>query len=147
MTSPCSRRRALRMFASLALVPAATLLPQMARAHGADASAASSLSLAFPVAVLSVAPVAILGSGVALTVIAIEATASGTVWLLRRASDGATASLRFSGQAAASTAIAAGTVLSVRVVAAGWLLSAAGEVICLIPNALGESLLYNERLR
>jgi hypothetical protein len=44
-------------------------------------------------------------------------------------------------------AIAAGTVLSVTVVAAGWLLSAAGEVICLIPNALGESLLYNERLR
>jgi hypothetical protein len=41
----------------------------------------------------------------------------------------------------------AGTVLSVTVVAAGWLLSAAGEVICLIPNALGESLLYNERLR
>jgi hypothetical protein len=69
------------------------------------------------------------------------------VWLLRRASDGATASLRFSGQAATSTAIAAGTVLSVTVVTGGWLLSAAGEVICLIPNALGESLLYNERLR
>ncbi len=147
MTSPCSRRHALRIFAGLALAPAASLLPQTTRAHGADASAASSLSLAFPVAVLSVAPVAILGSGVALTVIAIEATASGTVWLLRRASDGATASLRFSGQAAASTAIAAGTVLSVTVVAAGWLLSAAGEVICLIPNALGESLLHNERLR
>ena len=142
-----SRRRALRMFAGLALAPAATLLPQIVSAHGVDASAASSLSLAFPVAVLSVAPVSILGSGVALTVIAVEATASGTVWLLRRASDGATASLRFSGQAAASTAIAAGAVLSVTVVAAGWLLSAAGEVICLIPNALGESLLYNERLR
>ena len=26
-------------------------------------------------------------------------------------------------------------------------LLAAGEVICLIPNALGESLLYNERIR
>ena len=147
MNFPSSRRRALRMFAGLALAPAATLLPQIVRAHGVDASAASSLSLAFPVAVLSVAPVAILGSGVALTVIAVEATASGTVWLLRRAADGATASLRFSGQAAASTAIAAGAVLSVTVVAAGWLLSAAGEVICLIPNALGESLLYNERLR
>ena len=147
MNFPSSRRRALRMFAGLAIAPAATLLPQIVSAHGVDASAASSLSLAFPVAVLSVAPVSILGSGVALTVIAVEATASGTVWLLRRASDGATASLRFSGQAAASTAIAAGTVLSVTVVAAGWLLSAAGEVICLIPNALGESLLYNERLR
>ena len=148
MTCLPSRRRALRMFAGLALAPTLAILPHTARAHGgADASAASSLSLAFPVAVLSVAPVAILGSGVALTVSAVEATASGTVWLLRRASDGATASLRFSGQAAASTAIAAGTVLSVTVVTAGWLLSAAGEVICLIPNALGESLLYNERLR
>lgn len=97
-----SRRKALHALFALALAPAATLLPQMARAHGAGASAASSLSLAFPVAVLSVAPVAILGSGVALTVIAIEATAGGTAWLLRRASDGATASLRFSGQAAPS---------------------------------------------
>ena len=143
-----SRRRVLHALASLALAPAAALLPATARAHGGvDASAASSLSLAFPVAVLSVAPVAILGAGVALTVIAVEAAASGTVWLLRRASDGATASLRFSGNVVTSAAIAAGTVLSVTVVAAGWLLSAAGEVICLVPNALGESLLYNERLR
>lgn len=147
MTCLPSRRRTLKLFAGLALVPATSLLPQTVRAHGADPSAASSLSLAFPVAVLSVAPVAILSAGVTLTVIAVEATANGTVWLLRRATDGATASLRFSGQAAASTAIAAGTVLSVTVVAAGWLLSAAGEVVCLIPNALGESLLYNERLR
>ena len=147
MTIATSRRRTLRALACLAFAPAAVLLPAAARAHGADASAASSLSLAFPVAVLSVAPVAILGSGVALTVVAVEATAGGTVWLLHRASDGATASLRFSGQVAASTAIAAGTVIFVTVVAAGWLLSAAGEVICLIPNALGESLLYNERLR
>ncbi len=148
MTINVSRRRALRTLASLALAPAAVLLPTAARAHGAaDSSTASSLSLAFPVAVLSVAPVVILGASVVLTVIAVETAASGTVWLLRRASDGATASLRFSGQAAASAAITAGTVLSVTVVAAGWLLSAAGEVICLIPNALGESLLYNERLR
>ena len=142
-----SRRRALRRCAGLARAAGATVLPQRVSAQGVEARAAWSLSLAFPVAVLSVAPVSILGSGVALTVIAVEATASGTVWLLRRASDGASASLRFSGQAAASTAIAAGAVLSVTVVAAGWLLSAAGEVICLIPNALGESLLYNERLR
>ena len=147
MTHIPSRRRAMQMLAGLALAPAAALLPDAAHAHGVDASAASSLSLAFPVAVLSVAPIAILGAGVALTVIAVEATASGTVWLLRRASDGATASLRFSGNAVASAAIAAGPVLSVTVVAAGWLLSAAGEVICLVPNALGESLLYNERLR
>lgn len=144
-----SRRRALQTLAGLAIVPAGTLLPTTARAHGdaAAASTASSLSLAFPVAVLSVAPIALLGAGVALTVIAVDVAASGTVWLLRRASDGATASLRFSGNVATSAALAAGTVLSVTVVAAGWLLSAAGEVICLVPNALGESLIYNERLR
>lgn len=149
MTDLASRRRALRMFAGLPLVASAAMLPTFARAHGdvAAASTASSLSLAFPVAVLSVAPVAILGAGVVLTVVAVDAAANGTVWLLRRASDGVTASLRFSGNLASSAAIAAGTVLSVTVVAAGWLLSAAGEVICLIPNALGESLLYNERLR
>lgn len=144
MTTLSSRRRALQQFAALALLPAATIAP--AAAHG-ELSAASSLSLAFPVAVLSVAPAVILGAGVVLTVVAVEAAASGTVWLVRRASDGVTASLHISGKIAASTVIGIGTALSVTVVAAGWLLSAAGEVICLIPNALGESLLYNERLR
>jgi len=89
----------------------------------------------------------ILSAGAALTVVAVESSARGAVWLLRRASDGATASLRFTGEVAAASLVAAGTVVSVTVVTAGWLLSMAGEVICLVPNALGESLLYNERIR
>ena len=48
---------------------------------------------------------------------------------------------------AAASLVVAGTAISVTVIAAGWLLSVAGEVICLVPNALGESLLYNERIR
>ena len=113
MTHANSRRRALHALAGLTLAPAAALFAAPARAHGdaAGASAASSLSLSLPVAVLSAAPVMILSAGAMLTVVAVEAVAGGTVWLLRRAADGATASLRFSGQAAASTAIAAGTVL------------------------------------
>jgi len=149
MTYDNSRRRALRTLVSLSLVPAAALLASPSRAHGgaADASAASSLLLSLPVAVLSVAPVTILSAGAMLTVVAVEASATGTVWLLRRVSDGATASLRFSGEVATATLVVAGTAISVTAIAAGWLLSAAGEVLCLVPNALGESLLYNERIR
>ncbi len=148
MTHDNSRRHALRALVGLALAPAA-LLTTPSRAHGdaSDASTASSLSLSLPVAVLSAAPVMILSAGAVLTVVAVEASATGTVWLLRRASDGATASLRFTGQVAAASLAGAGTAISVTVIAAGWLLSVAGEVICLVPNALGESLLYNERIR
>lgn len=147
MTHIPSRRRALRALASLGFT-ATLALPFSCRAHGgAEASTASSLSLSLPVAVLSIAPVMILAAGATLSVVAVEASATGTVWVLRRASDGATASLRFSGEAAAASMVAAGTLVSVTVVAAGWLLSVAGEVLCLVPNALGESLLYNERIR
>ena len=58
MTHATSRRRALRALFGLALVPATALLAAPARSHGdAGASAASSLSLSLPVAVLSAAPV------------------------------------------------------------------------------------------
>lgn len=150
MKHSISRRGALRKLPSLILASCSLLLPTVGRAHrnnAGAASTASSLALSLPVAALSVAPVMILGAGVALTVIAVEVTASGTVWLLERASDGVTASLRFAGEVATASAVAAGTMISVTVVAAGWLLSVAGEVLCLIPNALGESLLYNERVR
>jgi hypothetical protein len=142
-----SRRRALRALVSAALIPAVVLMATPSSAHGGEASTASSMMLSMPVAVLSVAPVMILSAGAMLTVVAVEASATGTVWVLRRASDGATASLRFSGEAVGASAVVAGTAVSVTVVGAGWLLSVAGEVLCLVPNALGESLIYNERLR
>ncbi|MCK6404803.1 MAG: hypothetical protein L6Q60_02175 [Rhodocyclaceae bacterium] len=134
---------------SLAAVPLALTVAGKAAAHtGApEASAASSLSLSLPVAVLVAAPVAFLFAGAVLTVTAIEASAHGAVWIVRRSSDGVTASLAVSGELAASVAVGVGTAISVTAVAAGWLLSAAGEVLCIVPNALGESLLYNERVR
>ena len=39
-----------------------------------------------------------------------------------------------------------GTAVAVSVIGAGVLLSAAGEVLCFIPNELGRALLHNERL-
>lgn len=141
-----SRRRACF---SLAAVPLALAAAGKASAHSGapEASAASSLSLSLPVAVLVAAPVAFLFAGAVLTVTAIEASTVGAVWIVRRASDGVGASLRVSGELAASAAIGVGTAISVTVVAAGWLLSVAGEVLCIVPNALGEALLYNERVR
>lgn len=147
--SAFARRRACFSLAALPLAVASTGLAGKAAAHtGApELSAASSLSLSLPVAVLVAAPAAFLFAGAVLTVTAIEASAQGAVWIVRRASDGVAASLRVSGELAASAAVGIGTAISVTAVAAGWLLSVAGEVLCIVPNALGEALLYNERVR
>ena len=110
-------------------------------AHHPTASDASALSL-LPVAVSVAAPVAVLSAGAALTVVAVEASATGTVWVLERASDGARASVHLSGHALAGV----GTVLVSTALATGWILSAAGEAIAFIPNELGAALLYNERI-
>ena len=53
-----SRRRALRAMVAMSLIPVVALMATPSRAHGGEASAASSLLLSMPVAVLSVAPVA-----------------------------------------------------------------------------------------
>lgn len=123
----------------LAAALAAALQAAPARAHGAsDASVLSAL----PVAVSVAAPVALLSAGAVLTVVAVEASAAGTVWVLERASDGARASIRLSGAAVA----AVGSAVVVTAVSTGWLLSAAGQAICFVPNALGAALLYHERV-
>ncbi len=112
-----------------------------ARAHSTTASEASALSL-LPVAVSVAAPVALFSAGAALTVVAVEASAQGTVWVLERASDGARASVNFSGKATA----ALGTAIAVTAIGSGYVLSAAGEAIAFVPNAIGTALLHNEQL-
>lgn len=107
-----------------------------------DASAVSML----PIAVSVAAPVMILSAGAALTVVSVEATAGGTLWVLERASDGARASIRLVGRGIAGASVAAGTAVAVTVISTGWVLSAASEVIAFIPNELGAALLYNERI-
>jgi len=111
-------------------------------AHGTDPSTASSALSLLPVAVLLAAPVALLSGGVVLTVVAVQASATGTVWVLERASDGARASVQLAG----SAAMALGTGLVVTAVSTGWVLSAASEAVAFIPNEIGASLLYNERV-
>jgi hypothetical protein len=111
-------------------------------AHGLNPSEASSLSLSLPVAVSVAGPVLLVAGSAAFTLVAVEASATGTVWVLERASDGVRATVRFAGHVSA----AVGTGLVVSAVSAGWVISAAGAALAFIPNELGRALLYNERV-
>jgi hypothetical protein len=122
-------------------------LPSQAHSNpSSDLSAASGLSLSVPVAISVAAPAAVLVSGAAFTVVAVQALAEGTVWLLERASDGVRVSVRFGSEVASASVVVVGTALVVTTVAAGCVLSAAGEAIAFIPNELGRSLLHDERI-
>lgn len=97
-------------------------------------------------AAVSAVPAALTVSGAVLVVKAVEVSARGTVIVLERASDGARASVELSGRAASGVVTGVGTMVAVSVIGAGVVLSAAGEVLCFIPNELGRALLHNERL-
>jgi hypothetical protein len=128
------------------LLAAAVLTAGSGRATAhPNASDASALSM-LPVAVSVAAPVMILSAGAVLTVVAVEATSAGTVWVLARASDGARASVTLSAHAAGGLSVAAGTAVVVTAFSGGWVLSAAGKAIAYIPNEVGAALLHNERL-
>jgi hypothetical protein len=120
-------------------------------AHLTTAQAHTTLSDAgllstLPIAVSVAAPVMLLSAGAMLTVVAVEATSAGTVWVLERASDGARASVQLSGQAIGAMSLAAGSAVLVTAMSTGWLLSAAGHALAFIPNQLGAALLHNERI-
>jgi len=140
-----SARAALRRGATALAIAAVLALPApqaLAQSTISDASALSAL----PIAVSVAAPVAVLSAGAALTVVSVEATSTGAVWVLERAADGTRASVRLVGRGVAGASVAAGTVVVATALSTGWVLSAAGEAIAFIPNELGRALLYNERI-
>lgn len=118
---------------------------QPAQAHPNHASEASALSM-LPVAISVTAPAMLVSGAAALSVVAIEATADGVVWVLARASDGARISVKWAGISVGMASVAVGTVVTITAVSAGWLLSTAGEVIALVPNTLGRALLHHEEV-
>ena len=125
------------------------LLPALLALHLGTSQAQSieaSMLSTLPIAVSIAAPVMVLSAGAVLTVVAVEASAAGAVWVLERASDGARSTLRLSGQAAGALSVAAGAAVVVTVMSTGWVLSAAGAAIAFIPNEIGAALLYNERV-
>ena len=97
----------------LTLIAAAlsAALMSTARAHS-EVSEASALSM-LPVAVSVAAPSMILVAGAVLTVVSVQASATGTVWVLERASDGARATLHFSGHVAQGAALSVGGAVMV----------------------------------
>jgi hypothetical protein len=129
---------------ALALLLAAALASGPARAHS-EVSEASALSM-LPVAVSVAAPSMLVVGGAVLTVVSVQASAVGTLWVLERASDGARATLHFSGRVAGAAVLSAGTAVAVTALASGTVLSAAGQAIAFIPNELGRALLHNERI-
>lgn len=111
---------------------------------GAGSAVAGSAAVAG--AAVSAVPVAFSVVGASLVVKAVEVTASGTLYLLERASDGAQASVRIAGNVASGVVMGVGTVVAVSAIGTGLLLLTAGEVLAFIPNELGKALLHNERV-
>lgn len=136
------KKNVIRSIAAAVALAAALTSPARAHVNASDASALSAL----PIAVSVAAPAMLLSGGVMLTVVAVEASAEGTVWVLERASDGARASVTLSAAAAGGLSVAAGTAVVVTAFSAGWVLSAAGKALAYIPNEIGAALLHNERL-
>lgn len=125
---------------AISLMPVASVLVT------ASAVGASADSVGGAVKASAALPAALSVAGSVLTVVAVEASADGTVYVLERASDGARASIRVAGRAAHGVSAAVGTGVTVSVIGSGVVLSAAGEVLAFVPNAIGRALLYNERL-
>ena len=98
------------------IVLAASLAAQAARAH-TEVSEVSALSM-LPVAVSVAAPSMLIAGGAVLTVVSIQASATGTVWVLERASDGARATLHLSGHIAQGAALSVGGAVMVTAIAA-----------------------------
>jgi len=134
--------RARRAANALAVSLAFAATHARAQATLSDASAVSML----PIAVSVAAPVAILSTGAVLTIVAVEATSTGVVWVVERAVDGARASIRLVDRSAAELSLAVGTVVVATALSIGWVLAAAGQAIAFVPNELGRALLYNERI-
>jgi len=110
-----------------------------------EASRVSGESLV-PVAISVALPVVLVAGTGSIVVTGVQASADGVVWLVENVADGVKGSIRFAADAAGASAIVAGTVVVVTVVGTGMLLSAAGHVIAFIPNEIGRSLSYNQRV-
>lgn len=91
-------------------------------------------------------PVALSMGGAMLGVVAIEASAEGTVYVLERLSDGARVSLQVAGRAAGGLSVGVGTVIMVSAIGTGVILSTAGRMLAFLPNAMGRALLHTESL-
>lgn len=117
----------------------------MATRAGGAASEVSEASTV-PVALSVVLPVVLVGGVGSIVVTGVEASVDGTVWVVENVADGVKGSICFAGRVIGRAGVAAGTVIVVTAVAAGMVLSAAGHVVAFIPNEIGRTLSYNQRV-
>jgi hypothetical protein len=132
----------------LVLASSVAFAPVAAQAHrdGSEASALSALSLGVPLAISAAPAASVLVAGAVLTVASVQVAAAGTVWVLTQASTGASVVLTLSAAGAEAASTAVGTAVVVTALSTGWILSAAGKALCFVPNEIGNSLIYNERM-
>ncbi len=131
-----------------AALAGAALIPMAAYAQSGitDASVASGMSVALPVALSVTAPAALLAGASHLTVSAVRLTADGTIWIIENTVNGVSTTIQFAGNTVHAMGVGAGMVLSTATVAAGVLLYDGSRAIALIPNELGSALMHHEQL-
>ena len=95
---------------------------------------------------IRVIPVVLVAGVGSIVVTGVEASAEGTVWVVENVADGVKGSICFAGHVVGTTLVATGTVITVTAVATGMVLSSAGHVIAFVPNEIGRSLSYNQRM-
>jgi len=129
--------------ATLALVAA---LVMNTAAHAERSASEVSQASMVPVAISVALPVVLVGGVGSIVVTSVQASAEGTVWVVESVADGVKGSVCFAGRAVEAAGIAVGTVLVATAVSTGTVLSNAGRVVAFIPNEIGRSLSYNERV-
>jgi len=125
-----------------------TAVATLAAPAAVRAGASTELSEAslVPVAISVALPVVLVAGAGSIVVTGVEASAQGTVWLVENVADGVKGSICFAGRVIGATAVAVGTVIVVTTVATGMVLSAAGHVVAFIPNEVGRTLSFNQRV-
>ena len=124
----------------------AAALAVHAAGHAESTASEVSEASVIPVAISVALPVVLVAGVGSVVVTGVEASAEGTVWIVENVADDVKGSICFAGKAVGASAVAVGTVVVVTVVATGMVLSAAGHVIAFIPNEIGRSLSYNQRV-
>jgi hypothetical protein len=140
MEPPSAIRRHLTSLATVLAL--ATSLHAQAQSSSSELSEASLVPIAISVAL----PIVLVAGVGSIVVTGVEASAEGTAWIVENVADGVKGSICFAGRVVGAAAIAVGTVIVVTVVATGMVLSTAGHVIAFIPNEIGRTLSYNQRV-
>ena len=135
--SACQARLAAATLA-LTMLSSAQAQSESSREPSADSLVPVVISIALPIVLVA-------GVG-SVVVTGVEASAEGTVWIVQNVADGVKGSICFAGRLAGDASVAVGTVIVVTTVATGMVLSNAGRVIAFVPNEVGRTLSYNQRV-